>query len=82
MVSPRYLAVASASIALDSLKKDRLSIVKGIELISCFVKYPGSLVGFCSQCGPCLLNEKLDWETTNIRLGLLDDPTLVEPSFL
>jgi hypothetical protein len=37
--------------------------------------------GFCSQCGSCLYNEKIAWDTTNIRLGLLDGTTRVVPSF-
>lgn len=71
----------SANSVFGGLKKEQLRVVQGKELMSYYTKYPGSHVAFCSQCGSCLLNEKIDWETTNIRLGLLDDATAIEPSF-
>lgn len=71
----------SANSAFGGLRKEQLSVVQGQALMRYYVKYPGSHVAFCGRCGSCLLNEKIAWETTNIRLGLLDDPTAVAPSF-
>lgn len=71
----------SANSAFGGLKKKQLTVVKGKRLMRYYTKYPGSHIAFCSQCGSSLLNEKIDWDTTNIRLGLLDDATTKEPSF-
>ena len=70
----------SANSEFGGVKKDKVSI-SGKEQISFYTKCPGSHVAFCSQCGSCLYNEKIAWDTTNIRLGLLDDTTEVVPSF-
>lgn len=70
----------SANAAFGGVKKDRVTI-EGEEHIAYFEKYEGSRLGFCKHCGSSLLSEKVHWDTTNIRLGLLDDKPSRNPDY-
>jgi hypothetical protein len=71
----------SANSAFGGIEKSKVDVVSGAEFITYYEKYAGSRVAFCRQCGSCLLNEKVGWDTTNIRLGILDDRPGKEPDF-
>lgn len=71
----------SACAAFAGIKKSKVSIECGRDLIKHFEKYAGSRLGFCSHCGSCLYSEKTAWDITNIRLGILDDTPSMQANF-